>query len=389
MAFNKRGISPLIATILLIGFTVALAAIIFSWGNTFIRGTKESTESMVQKEISCSKDVRLDIKDAELLGDKLKLKIENAGKEDIENFRVRVHGSDGVDSVETFSGLASLEIQNIEVEFNPDNVGAINEVEVLPAIKSNEHSVVCSNCYDKIKEVSLNDEGLVLYLSLDGNADSPVGMGGTVYGNPLWVNGVYGQALDLDGKGDEVRIDNNPFINFSGKNKTSWEVWIKPNNDGELGYGYIFSKKASSMGSGYTLMVHNESNGLMNLTVCTHLRRPGWGGSTPYFAKMDKIIPINQWSHIVVVFNEDKDNKVKIYLNGVMANYTYGSGFWIPPTEQDTYIDDDGTYLSIGVWWEYRFMEPDIYYYFNGTIDELRVYNRTLSYSEIKAHYLS
>ena len=35
---NKRGVSPLIATVLIIGFTVALAAMIFTWGNL-----KEST----------------------------------------------------------------------------------------------------------------------------------------------------------------------------------------------------------------------------------------------------------------------------------------------------------------------------------------------------------
>ena len=33
---DKRGISPLIATVLIIGFTVALAAVIITWGGRFI-----------------------------------------------------------------------------------------------------------------------------------------------------------------------------------------------------------------------------------------------------------------------------------------------------------------------------------------------------------------
>ena len=34
---NKKGISPLIATVLILGFTVALAAIIMTWGTDFTK----------------------------------------------------------------------------------------------------------------------------------------------------------------------------------------------------------------------------------------------------------------------------------------------------------------------------------------------------------------
>ena len=43
MRKNKRGISPLIATVLLIGFTVALAAMVMTWGSGFIKKTTEQT----------------------------------------------------------------------------------------------------------------------------------------------------------------------------------------------------------------------------------------------------------------------------------------------------------------------------------------------------------
>ncbi|MBU1246318.1 MAG: archaellin/type IV pilin N-terminal domain-containing protein [Nanoarchaeota archaeon] len=33
---GKRGISPLIATVLLIGFTIVLAALVFRWGDSFL-----------------------------------------------------------------------------------------------------------------------------------------------------------------------------------------------------------------------------------------------------------------------------------------------------------------------------------------------------------------
>jgi len=43
---NKKGISPLVATVLIIGFTVALAAVIMVWGQDFITGMVERTENL-------------------------------------------------------------------------------------------------------------------------------------------------------------------------------------------------------------------------------------------------------------------------------------------------------------------------------------------------------
>ena len=39
----KRGISPLIATVLIIGFTIVLAAVVIRWGGDFLTGTTEES----------------------------------------------------------------------------------------------------------------------------------------------------------------------------------------------------------------------------------------------------------------------------------------------------------------------------------------------------------
>lgn len=51
---NKKAISPLIATVLLIGFTVALAAVVMTWGGGFIRKTTESTETSAETTLACA-----------------------------------------------------------------------------------------------------------------------------------------------------------------------------------------------------------------------------------------------------------------------------------------------------------------------------------------------
>ena len=50
---NKKGISPLIATVLIIGFTVALAAIIITWGGQFIDTVTESTSEQSAVQLKC------------------------------------------------------------------------------------------------------------------------------------------------------------------------------------------------------------------------------------------------------------------------------------------------------------------------------------------------
>jgi len=52
---KKRGISPLIATVLIIGFTVALATIIITWGGGYIQGEQERVSETTSFALQCTK----------------------------------------------------------------------------------------------------------------------------------------------------------------------------------------------------------------------------------------------------------------------------------------------------------------------------------------------
>jgi len=43
MKYNKKGVSPLLATVLLIGFAVSIGAVIMSWGKTAFEQTQNQT----------------------------------------------------------------------------------------------------------------------------------------------------------------------------------------------------------------------------------------------------------------------------------------------------------------------------------------------------------
>lgn len=51
---KKRGISPLIATILLIGFAIAIAAVVFTWGRGYVTETAEKEGSLSQAQLECN-----------------------------------------------------------------------------------------------------------------------------------------------------------------------------------------------------------------------------------------------------------------------------------------------------------------------------------------------
>jgi len=51
---DKKGISPLIATVLIIGFTIVLAALVIQWGGDLFKGFQEETGKSAEVSMACS-----------------------------------------------------------------------------------------------------------------------------------------------------------------------------------------------------------------------------------------------------------------------------------------------------------------------------------------------
>lgn len=161
---KKRGISPLIATVLILGFTVALAAIIMMWGSGFTRDVSESTEGSAKASIVCGQDVMFEIKDVCKSFDGLyKVTVSNDGKEGIDKFNVRLYSGSEVES-KALSSVAgqnvvdAFGIQTLKVAVDPSwSVSNIlDKVELIPTIEVDGSQVTCgSNVVSK--SVSLKD----------------------------------------------------------------------------------------------------------------------------------------------------------------------------------------------------------------------------------------
>ena len=146
MIFNKKGVSPIIAAVLLVVITIAIGATTMA----FIRGlADQNLDSAREKaaQISCGTDVRLEVltigdtykicKDTTL--NSLNVTLKNVGSKTIKRLKLTVLGNDtaiGYTTNET--GLISFEKNTISrqtINYDDTDVGTPLEYQLEPIIQ--------------------------------------------------------------------------------------------------------------------------------------------------------------------------------------------------------------------------------------------------------------
>jgi len=153
---NKKGVSPLIATVLLISLVIILIVTIVFWVKGFVNERISKEGALADAELKCT-EINLDIKNIQATdGINLIVELQNAGSEDIAGiiFKIEENSFDysklfTVESIirpfETFS-------QTIKV----GQVGSGYTVTLIPNVRpegSGAPLVPCSG--DKVKKVTL------------------------------------------------------------------------------------------------------------------------------------------------------------------------------------------------------------------------------------------
>ncbi len=157
-----------------------------------------------------------------------------------------------------------------------------------------------------------------------------------------------GTALKFDGTDDYVKIEDNSQLELT--TNYTIEAWIKPHGFGWL-YG-IVSKYQTSGSNGYFLRLSNSS--------------PYTGISFDGMQTGNGILEADNWYHIAAVNN-----------GGTRLLYINGSNVPLNGTPIDVQVNSDP--LTIGVDF---LVENDRY--FNGIIDEVRIFNVALDSTQIR-----
>jgi len=375
---KKRGISTVVATVLIILITVAAVTIIWTAVIPLIRKSIDSG-------IAClSADVYIDSKGTCFDEENSVLKVavkKGAGESDISSIDfILSSGGESTKLTEDFGGGPnSRKTFSFPISDSPEEVG------IAPIIQVGDGEFVCDITSSvEIKNCGLEgggdedepkDPNLMLYLNFDEVETNTFGRwvvdaDGDIYGELIGdvqlVDGIKGNALDFDGVDDEVILDTSlsnfgdvdytlmAWIKLSGINSgNTYRVILRQGNHYPFGYGFRIGERVNPSSSKLFFFYGDDDS---------------WEEYTS-----NTILGDGNWYHVAVTYISS-NNAVQLYLNGVAeGGKTLG--------DLGNQREDSDSGLSIGE----SYANPGRR--FKGIIDEVKIWNRALSAEEISQIY--
>ena len=186
-------------------------------------------------------------------------------------------------------------------------------------------------------------------LSGSGVVDgSGSGNAGVVSGALRSGAGRFGGALSFDGVNDWVSVADAGSLDVS---RMTLEAWVRPSALGNVWRTVLFKERVGGLVYG---LVGSQGSGAPAGQVDIGGERNAVGGA----------LPLNVWSHLAATFD---GSVVRLYVNGVLGGSVVVAGS-IPASTGVLRIGGNS------IWGEW----------FAGLIDEVRVYNRALTQTEIQ-----
>ncbi len=184
------------------------------------------------------------------------------------------------------------------------------------------------------------------------------GITGTLVGATWTAAGRYGNALSFNGASAYVDLGNPAALQSTGS--TTWAAWVfatgVPADDGQ-----IIAKSNDS--SGWQLKTSPDT-GPHTFAIAIAASS---GGHVQRYSTT--VRALNTWYHVAGVYNATA-RTLDIYVNGVLDNGLMGGTVLVPAAQVVPNINVNIGRRSNG-------------YYFQGVIDDVRVYNRALTPAEI------
>jgi len=242
-------------------------------------------------------------------------------------------------------------------EFAEPNSAITNECE----IKSGDEVLTTACEYTRVGYASwwkFNEgSGTIAYDSAGSN-------NGTLVNGPVWTSGQIDGALSFDGTNDYVNMGDpaDGSLDFGASDSFTISLWFKRDIIG-VNHTLICKREVinGTHNEGYLWSISNDN--LSAGIEGTNTIGTGITGSTT--------IGANQWYHAVFVRDAATD-KLYLYLNGVSDA--------APVTDTTTATLANTYNFMVGRWEYYNF-------YFDGSIDDVRIYKRALSAEEIEQLY--
>ncbi|WP_455392459.1 LamG-like jellyroll fold domain-containing protein [[Eubacterium] cellulosolvens] len=196
--------------------------------------------------------------------------------------------------------------------------------------------------------------GTIAYDATPNDNDGTLGGDGVGNDIPTWTTGKFGNALNFDGSNDHINITKNKISSIW--NKFSICAWIKLNE--HKYYNRIIND------DGFVFATDNDGRIWARIWDDTY-----W--SDNYYSNQN--ISIGNWTHVAITHDSALvTSNLKAYINGILDPITLNCQH--PANNSGgTLVIGSASYLPAN--------------FFNGTIDEIVIFNRCLNALEIKDIY--
>jgi len=163
----------------------------------------------------------------------------------------------------------------------------------------------------------------------------------------------FGTALDFDGTDDYVNIPNNATLDLTLNNSTI-EMWFKMNTMA-ASFNTFLGNRCTHANTRYSFHINNTSIAM-------------WNGNTP--SSINQTFSSNKWYHIAFLLGA---TNTEVFINGTSIgsiNITLNAGVTGCPNKLGTAYGGGADYIQ----------------FFNGQLDEVRLWNTTRTQAQIQAN---
>jgi hypothetical protein len=189
----------------------------------------------------------------------------------------------------------------------------------------------------------------------DGTATDKTGLGHNgVLNGAVSAPGQYGQALSFNGTSNLVAIPDANDLDFT--TSFTLEAWVRPN----------------TLNGWRSLLVKESPDGLVyGLYASDQANHPGTfiriaGDVADRDARATTSLPVNAWSHVAATYDKNA-SLLRMWIDGIPSGDRVITG--------DLTVSSNSLFIGGNqVWGEF----------FNGGIDNVRIYNRALGIAEIQ-----
>jgi flagellin-like protein len=321
-----KGVSEVIAIILILMITISLAGLAYMFMSTTMSDVTSSAGSNVNTATSSMiTSFVIDSMDA------AKIYIRNTGQSALDNLSVYIGGEPATFNI-TPSSIEAGSVGTITIySFIPD--GATVKVTSPSGFSTSNIANIC----DKAIGCWKFDEG-------SGNVaydSSNKGNSGSILNGTVWTSGYHGNGLLFDGSGSYVWLGNPSSLS--------------PNN---IALDAMFKKMPST---GVNVIVRNRLYGWGLLYRNSTLEFDVFESNTRGLGLTIAGYDDGTWHRATGTYD---GTTAKLFVDGTLVNYTVGNGTGV--------IYYSGMYVAIGRDADWGGA------YFNGTIDEVRIYDRAI-----------